>query len=432
MADEKRKPEPPKIRRLLVLDGSYSLEAIRSRGLEESVTCRDLDGFFEHVWTVHPFATLVTSEGWTSRYGRPEVHHFAPRHTFVEGKVGRFALLHRLSALNFIIGQIGVFVRLARLIHQEKICVIRSGEALYMGLFGWALSRLCGIPLVVRIGANSDKIYETTGEAIQGRFFRSRKIETIVERFVLARAELVAAANLDNLAFAIANNARPECSTLFRYGNLIDKRHFAEPTGRADGRMLLREDGINSKRFLLYIGRLGRLKHTDDVVRVVAEVRRRGHDVQGLLVGDGPERIMLEKLALELGVQDQVKFCGNRDQQWLARVIPIAAVVVSPITGRALTEAALGAAPIVAYDVDWQSELIRTGETGELVPHREWRQMTDAVERLLNSPVYARAMGDALRKRALMMLDPASLNQHEREHYAALLHRAAHRPQTPP
>ena len=47
--------------RLLVLDSSYCLEAIRSRGLERSVTCRDLGGFFGHVWTVHPFQSSSAS-----------------------------------------------------------------------------------------------------------------------------------------------------------------------------------------------------------------------------------------------------------------------------------------------------------------------------------------------------------------------------------
>ena len=46
---------------LLVLDAAYTLEMIRERGLESSITCRDLDGYFAHVFSVHPFATLLTS-----------------------------------------------------------------------------------------------------------------------------------------------------------------------------------------------------------------------------------------------------------------------------------------------------------------------------------------------------------------------------------
>jgi len=45
--------------RLIVIDSSFSYLAIKTRKLEHSITCRDLDGFFDHVWSVHPFASLL-------------------------------------------------------------------------------------------------------------------------------------------------------------------------------------------------------------------------------------------------------------------------------------------------------------------------------------------------------------------------------------
>jgi glycosyltransferase involved in cell wall biosynthesis len=409
--------------KLLVLDSSYALEAILARKLEDSVTCRDLNGFFHHVWTVHPFATLVTSEQWTSRFGRPEIHKLAPAHTFIEGKVGRFQMLHRISSLNFLIGQIFIFFYLIRLINKEKINVIRVSSPLYLGLLGWALSRSCRIPFVVRVGGNHDKIYETTGNPMERRFFFDRRIEKIVERFVFHRADLVAAANQDNLDFALANGARSEFSTLFRYGNLIDKRHFVKPSERTEGHSLLREIGVKSHCFILYIGRLESVKHPDDVVRVLANVRKRGCNVKAVLAGDGQLRSSLVELALELGVVDQVVFVGNRDQDWLSRIIPLCAAVISPHTGRALSEAALGGVPIVAYDLDWQGELIQTGVTGELVRHLDRAGMVDALERLLKDSEYAKTMANEVRKRIIEMMDPEILNQHERDQYSAVMDR---------
>ncbi len=413
-----------KVRKLLVIDMSYSLEVIRECGIETSVTCRDLDGFFEHVWTIHPFATLVTSKNWTSRYGKPEWHSLAPAHTFIEGKVGRFPVLHRLSVLNFLISQIDIILRLVRLIYKEKISVIRTADPLYNGLLGWVLSRLSNIPLVVRVGSNSDKNYELTGLLAMPRLFKKRWVEKIVERFVLARTNLVACANKDYMDFAIANGARPEVVTLFRYGNLIAKQHLVKPSNRPDGRPLLIELGVEPRRFLLTISRLVPLKHLEDVVRVLAELKQRGHDLKLVLVGDGPLRETLSNLAEQLGVMDQTILCGNQDQEWLARIIPLAAVVVSPITGRSLTETAFGAAPIVAYDLDWQGELIQTGITGELVPALELKKMADATERFLTKPSYASDMGEAVRKRALEMMDPDALDQHERNAYQNLLNEA--------
>ena len=136
-------------RKLLVLNASWPLEAIRERKLEATVTNTDLDGFFEHVWTVHPFATLVTSNDGISKYGSPEVHAFAQRHTFIEGKVGRFPFLKWLEPLNFLISQIDIFFSLTRLIRKEKISVIDAWTPLYPGLLAWGMSRLCGIPLLL-------------------------------------------------------------------------------------------------------------------------------------------------------------------------------------------------------------------------------------------------------------------------------------------
>jgi glycosyltransferase involved in cell wall biosynthesis len=105
-------------------------------------------------------------------------------------------------------------------------------------------------------------------------------------------------------------------------------------------------------------------------------------------------------------------------------MIPCAAAVVSPVTGRALSEAALGGAPIVAYDIDWQGDIIRTGETGEIVPYLDWAAMAESVDRFLKDPDYAHAMGRAVREAALQMFDTEALDQHERVQYEAMIARS--------
>lgn len=410
-------------RKLLVLDTAFTLEAVRERGLEATITCRDLGGYFVHVWSVHPFATLLTSDQWGPRYGLPLVSEISPRHTVIEGKIGRLSSLRALFPLNFLIGQISLLLMLVRLIKKEKISVIRAGSPLYLGLLAWALSRLCGIPFVVRVGANHDKIYETTGNPMEPRLMRSRKLEKAVEHFVFRRADLVAAANLDNLNFALANGAQSTKATLFRYGNLIDQRHFADPASRMIDESVLNRLNVARGEFILFIGRLEAPKHPDDVLKVVAEVRRSEHNVRAVLAGDGRMRKDLVALAEYLGISDHVVFAGNCRQDQLASLVPSAAAIVSPHTGRALAEAALGAAAIVAYDVDWQAELIETNVTGFLVPHRDWRAMAAAIVRYLEDPGFAHKMGAAARERARTMLDPAALDEHERQEYKKVLER---------
>ena len=238
---------------------------------------------------------------------------------------------------------------------------------------------------------------------------------------MLERADLVAAVNQDNLNFALASGARPEKSTLFRYGNMINRQHFSEPSERSDGSGLLRELGVEPHQFLLYAGRFESVKRPHDVVSAFARVRAIGHNVKLIMAGDGSLREKLSEQVRELGVENQTIFCGNKDQEWLVSLMPLAAAVLSPHTGLALLEVALGECPIVAYDVDWQSELVESGVTGELVPFQAWEEMAEGVHRFLADSSYARSMGEAVRKRALKMMDPSMLNQHERNTYIKLL-----------
>lgn len=406
---------------LLVLDTSYTLEMIRQRGMENSVLCRDLDGFFRHVWSVHPFATLLTSDGWTSRFGKPDVHEMAPRHTFIEGKVGRFGWLRRIFPLNFLIAQTALFLRLRKLIKREKIGAIRVGDPLYLGLFGLGLSKLTGVPLLIRVNGNNDKIRAQTGAPVFPKLFRSVKREEKVERYVFPRADMIAAPNQDNVDYALAKGARSDRVTIFRYGNLLAPEHLREPAERGVDAELFDRLGLRPGRYVLSVARLQKSKHPDDILAAFVPVIAAGHDVDLAFAGDGEMRAELAASAAALGLAARVKFIGNQNQAGLAQLNAHAAVVVSPLTGRALSESALAGAPIVAYDLDWQGDLIQTGRTGELVRYRHPELLGASMVKFLDQPDYARAMGRAARERALDMLDVDRLNDHERAEYMRMM-----------
>ena len=412
-------------RRLLVLDTSHPLEYVRKNKLETSITCRNLGGYFDAVWTAHPFAPLVSSASWTTKNGRPVESTLAPGQVYIEGKLG---LLDGLGPgrFNFALAQADVLARLARLIRSHGICVIRAGDPLLMGLYAWALSRVCGIPYLVRVGGNYERIRQESGEPIMPRLFPTLGMERAIEQFVLQRADLVAGANGDNLRYAIEMGTPRERGTVFRYGNLIHPAHLVAPSDRKPGRELMGELGIRGSLLLLCIGRLLPVKMPEHAVRVLAHVRSRGLDATLVMAGSGAMLEELKRLAASLNVTEHVVFAGDRDQEWLARVIPTAAAVLSPFTGRALVEVAFGAAPTVAYDIDWQGELIESGVNGELVPLRDIDGFASATMRLLTDEAYARRLGNRLRETALVMMSPEALDEHERCEYDRLFERTGH------
>lgn len=416
-----RRARDPNGRRLVILDTSYSLATIRARGLDQAVRSADLDGFFDEVWRVHPLVGASSDDPPADRWGRSKVEPFAPRIRVLEAHAGLLRTLRVLPLLNFVLAQSGLAFRLDHLIRGRGVDAVRAGEPYYTGLMGLVLARLNRIPLVLRISGNYDRIYRTTGRRAFPRLFPSRQAEKWVERRVLGRADLVVAPNRDNRDFAVANGARSDRTAIFPYGNLIHPIHFTEPSERANIPGVRRAVGLPGHRLLAYVGRLEPAKHADHLIEVLARVRKTHADAGLVLVGDGSLRAQMEARAETLGIRPHVAFLGNQDQAQIASLMPSVSATVAPHMGRALAEAALGGTPIVAYDIDWHSELVETDVTGVLVPYPDRAGMADAVARILGDEKAARRMGAAARRRALELMDPAALQARERQIYARLL-----------
>ncbi len=414
----RRKREVAPCLRLLVLDTAYSLRTIRARGLERFYTGWDLDGFFEHLWIAHPCVGASPDDAEDSAGGPISVSSLGPRHTMIEGKVGRFVWLRSFPRLNFALAQFSTWSYLNTLVWRAGISAIRVQDPYYLGLIGLGLAYANRLPLVIVIQGNYDLIYNSIHRPAYPRLFRWRRVEKWIGRFTLSRADLVVGGNQNTADFALANGAKKERTTVFRVGSAIDLAHFQVPESRRD---LRAELDLVEKKTLLYIGRYEKVKHPEDIIKCLAAVSSTRSDVVALLVGDGAMRNELEALAQELGVQKRVYLLGNQKQEWICSLLASVDIVLAPLAGRALVESALAARPIVAYDVEWQSELIRDNETGVLVPYRDWEAMARAVLGLLDDPQRARRLGDAARILALEQHDPSALMENERVHYRKLL-----------
>jgi glycosyltransferase involved in cell wall biosynthesis len=406
---------------MLVFDSAYTYQIMIERKVEVMITARSLGGYFEHVWNVHPVASLLAPEDSPERFGRPAVHALAPGSTVIEGRIGRYPGLAWFPILNFLLAQWDLMRMLLRLAREQGIDIVRAEDPHYNGLLGLIVARLRKLPLMIGVWGNPGAIRKVTGIPLTPRLFKRIPVEEAVERFVLRRADLVIVQNEDNRDFVLANGVPREKTWIFRIGNVLHEAHFADPAARGDGRAELAQLGVAGEATLLTISRLQELKLVHHVIHAVRTLKDRGRRVVALFVGEGPYRPEMEALAAELGVADQILFCGNRAQTWLARVIPAVSMVVSPLTGRAMGEASLGGAPMVAYDIDWHSELVTTGETGELVPYLDHRAMADAIQRILDDPARARRMGAALRARAMAMLDPVAADTAQIDAYRSLI-----------
>jgi|688.fasta_scaffold183750_2 glycosyltransferase involved in cell wall biosynthesis len=399
------------MRAILILDTSYTLKIIKKRNLYEALHARKLGGYFSKVISVHPLSGL--NEGLRGRFGNPIISKIDKQHLFVSGKIGVYKFLKLFPSINFILSQIKLIKFLYNLSIKYKVQIIRVGDPYYLGLLGVILSKILKVPLVIRIGANFDEIVKQTNKPIMKKLFKYRFIEKIIERFVLSRCNLVAAANKNNANSSKKNGAKKELITIFKYGNLIHPCHWLNPKNRKISKSALSSIGLKNTIFVAIIARLEIEKKVDSIIKACAKLKEKKYNVKFLIIGDGSELQNLKELSTKLGVNEKIIFVGNKDQIWISKILPKALAVLSPHGGRSLTESCLAAVPIVAYDHDWQNEIIKNNRTGFLIKDQNWTGFADKIIYIIKNKKRAHRFGRNARKKILKIMNPEKLKKHE-------------------
>jgi glycosyltransferase involved in cell wall biosynthesis len=384
----------------LHIDSAYTLAEARARGKMTYLLARHASGLFDRVWSVHPVADVNGADS-----SAIEIHRIASNHAVIEGKARLFPLLRFLAPLNLILSQFALYRLLVRIVREQQLSVVVGVDPFLSGLLALAVARKTGRPLVIRVSGNADDIYEASGALAMPRLLPTHWLQKRIERFVLCRADLITAINRNNLQYAKTNGGRR--LAILPISANIEPIHRVTPTERTGGGPLLERLGVERGRpALLYVGRLIELKHPEDALRAMAEVISRHPGTVGIMAGSGEMERRLKSLGTELGVADHIRFPGLLDQRELSLLIPHC-VLLSPSAGQmAVLEAALGGAPIVAYDRDFQSEFIADGVNGFMVPFRHWRAMAERAEALLVDPELFSRMSIANRKSALDYMAP--------------------------
>jgi glycosyltransferase involved in cell wall biosynthesis len=120
-----------------------------------------------------------------------------------------------------------------------------------------------------------------------------------------------------------------------------------------------------------------------------------------VLIGDGPERARLERLAADLGLREHVVFAGQRPgAAELMRGFDFSILGSSEESfPNAIMESMAVAVPVVSTRVGGVSELVDDGIHGKLVPFGDVEAMSEAIVWMLDHPDERRRMGLAGRER---------------------------------
>jgi phosphatidyl-myo-inositol dimannoside synthase len=167
--------------------------------------------------------------------------------------------------------------------------------------------------------------------------------------------------------------------------------------------------GLAGRPVVVCVSRLVARKGQDVLIRSMRDVLRRVPDAALVIVGDGPRRAGLRRLA-EAVPNRSVVFTGEVPEADLPRYYALGDVFAMPCRtrlggmevegwGNVFVEAAACGLPVVVGDSGGARETLVHGATGILVDGRNVPSVADAVATLLEDPAYARRLGKAGRAR---------------------------------
>ncbi|MBP0450224.1 glycosyltransferase family 4 protein [Kitasatospora sp. RG8] len=283
--------------------------------------------------------------------------------------------------------------RAAEILRAEKCDSVWFGAAAPLGLMAPALrragaSRLLGMThgheaawaqlpaarqLLRRIGAGTDTL------TYLGEYTRSR----------------------------IADAVGPEAAArMVQLPPGVDEQTFHPESGGAE---LRRRLGLADRPVVVCVSRLVPRKGQDTLIEAMPQILADVPDAVLLIVGGGPYRADLEKLADARGVRASVRFTGSVPWEELPAHYGAGDVFAMPCRTRrggldveglgiVYLEASATGLPVVAGDSGGAPDAVLEGETGYVVPGGSPAAAAERIVRLLNDEELRRRMGEAGRR----------------------------------
>jgi glycosyltransferase involved in cell wall biosynthesis len=150
---------------------------------------------------------------------------------------------------------------------------------------------------------------------------------------------------------------------------------------------------------VLFVGRLSREKGIGVLIEAAQRLSR---ETQVLIVGDGPLRERLERLAQ--GVQCAVTFEGWIENEMLCEYMRRAKVQVVPSLsepqGLVVLEAMACGVPVIGTDTGGIPDMIKHGESGWLVPPNDAEALAKTIKEVLDNDREREKAGRAAHEKA--------------------------------
>jgi glycosyltransferase involved in cell wall biosynthesis len=235
------------------------------------------------------------------------------------------------------------------------------------------------------------------GHVLSGYFDpRRERVYRLVERGLAHVTDALIAVSAevrdDLVRFGVAPAQK---FVVVRYGFDFDRRIAAGEGARAAARA---QAGIDTDAFVVgWAGRLTAIKRPLDLVGTIARVS----DAILVVVGDGEERVAVERAARDAGVADRVRILGYRDDiaAWYSAFDVFLLTSANEGTPVVAIEALAAGVPVVATAAGGTATVVDDRETGLLASVGDVEELAARVRELRDDPMLRRQLGQEGAKR---------------------------------
>jgi glycosyltransferase involved in cell wall biosynthesis len=209
--------------------------------------------------------------------------------------------------------------------------------------------------------------------------------------------------------------------------NGVDTARFA---GGVPAEQAKRDLGVPvNTRVIGVVGSLKPQKNQAVAIEAVALLAAESFPVTLALVGDGPDRQRLARLAGERGLGDTVRFLGNRTE--MPAVFSAMDALVSCSVpdheglSNVLLEAMASGVPVLTSDSVGAREVIEDGRSGVVFDYRDARDLANRCRSVLADETVRRGIVDAGRARVRESFSIAAMVRNYEDYYGRVLSRSS-------
>jgi PEP-CTERM/exosortase A-associated glycosyltransferase len=290
--------------------------------------------------------------------------------------------------------------RILELIDTHSVRIVYAHSPALCGLAALQAARRRGLPFVYEIRA----FWEDAAADQKARNvsqFRSRLTREL-ETFVVQRADAVAAIALPLLADLESRGVSAD--KLFHVPNGVDADRFVPRRGAESVR---REFGLGNDPVFVFFGSLYRYEGISWLIRAMAELRRRGHKFELLIIGRGEDELAMREAIQKSHAGDYVHSIDHVPHDQIGRYYSLADIAVYPRLSIRLTElvtplkpleAMALKIPVLASSVGGIRELVEHERTGLLFEPGNVDDFCNQAERLILSSSLRESLGESGRE----------------------------------